>query len=115
MKKRESRQEQSRIKQRRWQAHIHAWEKSGLPQNGYCRQHKLSSSQFCYWKRKLKRTKISAVSFVPVPVYTSKQKSDVPVSNSSGLTIVFDSGIKIGLDNNFNVQALTDAVLVLKT
>ena len=115
MKDKKNRQEQSRIKRRQWQAHIYAWEKSGLPQNEYCRQHKLSSSQFCYWKKKLKQTKKSAVNFVPVPACTTGQQSDVPVNNFSGLTIFLDSGIRIGLDNHFNVRALADAISVLGT
>ncbi len=115
MKNKKNRQEQSRIKRRQWQAHVHAWEKSGLHQNEYCRQHKLSSSQFCYWKKKLKQTKKSAVNFVPVPACTTGQQSDVLVNDSSGLTIFFENGIRIALNNHFNVRALADAVSVLGT
>ncbi len=114
MKDQKSGKEQSRIKQRQWQAHIHACGKSGLAQNEYCRRNNLSSGQFCYWKKKLKQTKRSAVNFVPVPTCKSGKKSDAPARSSSGLTIFLDNGIKIGLDNRFNARTLADAVLVLR-
>ncbi len=109
-----SRKEASKIKQRQWQAHIQAWENCGLHQNEYCRQHKLSSSQFCYWKKKLKQVNQSTVNFVPVPACTSVQKPGEPSNNSSGLTIILDGGVRIGLDNHFSTRALVDAISVLK-
>lgn len=42
MKKEKSWKERAKIKQRRWQVHVEAWEKSGLRQNEYCRQHALT-------------------------------------------------------------------------
>ncbi|MCK5516496.1 MAG: hypothetical protein KAI39_06445 [Desulfobulbaceae bacterium] len=114
MADKKSRKETSKIKQRQWQAHIQAWGKSGLLQNEYCRQHKLSSSQFCYWKKKLKQAKKSTVNFVPVPACTSVQEPGMPSNNSSGLTIILDGGVRIGLDNHFSTRALADAISVLK-
>ena len=109
-----SRNEASKIKQCQWQAHIQAWEKSGLLQNKYCRQHQLSSSQFCYWKKKLKQAKTSTVNFVPVPACTSVQKPGEPSNNFSGLTVILNGGVRIGLDNHFSTRALADAISVLK-
>lgn len=108
-----SRQEQSRIKKRKWQAHLHAWKKSGLSQVEYCRQHDLSSSKFCYWKRKLNRSEESAVSFVSVPVCAQPEVSSQQPINDSGLTILLKSGIRIGVDNNFSSRTLADVVAVL--
>ncbi|MDX2495400.1 MAG: hypothetical protein QNK27_10595 [Desulfuromusa sp.] len=110
-----SRKEASKIKQRQWQAHIQAWKKSGLLQNEYCRQHKLRSSQFCYWKKKLKQAKKTTVSFVSVPACTSVQKPGEPSNNFSGLTVILDGGIRIGLDNHFSTRALADAISVLRS
>ena len=33
-----------------WQAHIDSWQKSGLSQTEYTRQHKLSVKSFAYYK-----------------------------------------------------------------
>ena len=115
MKNKKNWKEQSKIKQRQWQAHIHAWEKSGLTQNEYCRQNNLRNNQFCYWKKKLKQTtKRSTVDFVPVPACTSRQKSEEVSENSSGVTIILNGGIKIGLDNHFSTKALADVISVFK-
>lgn len=112
MKLKTSRKKQSNIKQRQWQAHIHAWRKSGLTQNEYCRQRQLSNSQFCYWKKKLKQLDKSSVSFVPVPTCTKEKLAD-PIDKDSGVTIILTSGVKIKLSNTFNPGNLADAVSVL--
>ncbi len=115
MKDKKNWQEQSEIKQRQWQAHINAWKKSGLAQNEYCRQNNLRNNQFCYWKKKLKHTaKWSTVDFVPVPVCTSRQKPEEVLESSSGVTIILNGGIKIGLDSHFSTKTLTDVLSVLK-
>ncbi len=115
MQNKMSRQEESKNKQRRWQAHLHAWKNSGLTQNEYCKQHKLRSNQFCYWKKKLKQTKRSTVNFVPVPACISKQRPGAVSGNPSGLTIILDDGIRIGLDNQFSTRALADVISVLRS
>lgn len=115
MKHEKRREETSRIKQRQWRAHIQTWGKSGLTQNEYCRQHKLSSSQFCYWKKKLQQAEKSTASFVPVPVCTSVQEPVKQSNTFSGLTIIFDDDVRIGLDNHFNPRALEDVIKVLRS
>ena len=37
-------------RQRRWQAHVNALEKSGLNRTEYCSQHNLSYHALTYWK-----------------------------------------------------------------
>jgi hypothetical protein len=39
-------------KRRWWEAHVRAWERSGLRQSEYCRRQKLDRSVFGYWKQK---------------------------------------------------------------
>jgi hypothetical protein len=112
MKHKSNKKEQSKIKRRQWQAHLYAWGRSGLTQNEYCKQHNLSSSKFCYWKKKLTQQSKPSVSFIPVPICTS-EKSAHPVNNDSGLTIFLKSGIRIRLNNSFNSQALANAVSAL--
>ncbi len=114
MRNKMSRKEELKNKRRRWQAHLESWKNSGLNQNEYCKQHKLRSNQFCYWKKKLQPTKRSTVDFVQVPACISGQKPGAVSDNSSGLTIILDDGIRIGLDNHFSPRALADAISVLR-
>lgn len=54
-----------------WSGHIEAWQRSGLSQGAYCRQHGLSQSSLNYWRARLSKSdKVSApsVTFVPVPL-----------------------------------------------
>ena len=36
-----------------WQDHLEQWQRSGLTQVAYCRQHGLNRDQFGYWKKRL--------------------------------------------------------------
>ena len=56
-----------------WRSHIDAWQRSGLSQAAYCREHQLVKSRFTYWKNKLQkshssRTVQSGPGFVPVEI-----------------------------------------------
>jgi hypothetical protein len=54
-----------------WSEHIATWQRSGLRQGVYCRQHGLSQSSLNYWRARLRKSdKVSApsVTFVPVPL-----------------------------------------------
>ena len=44
------------IKEKHWQQQIESWEKSHLAKAEYCRRNGLKSSQFLYWKTKLRRS-----------------------------------------------------------
>ncbi len=102
-------------KRRLWQAHVHAWRKSGLSQVDYCQRHKLSSSQFCYWKKKANQKKSrNSVSFVPVPVSVPDSELPVTVDDDSGLTIHLENGISISLTNNFAANTMTRVVDLLR-
>ena len=106
-------QKRSAKKRKLWQAHVRAWEKSGLSQNEYCRRNKLSCSQFCYWKKNLGQQQAkTSVSFVPVPAHVPELSSNSG-SDDSGLTIFLDNGIRIGLNNDFTSATLTKVVAVL--
>ena len=115
MKDKMSRKEESKVKQRRWQAHIEAWVESGLCQNEYCRQYRLSSSQFCYWKKKLKQSKSPAVNFVPLPACISREGTGESSKISSGVSIIIDGDVRISLEDRFSTQALADAISVLRS
>jgi len=54
-----------------WTEHIAAWQRSGLSQGAYCRQHGLSQSSLSYWRARLAKASEKApapsVTIVPVP------------------------------------------------
>jgi len=60
-----------------WAGHIAAWQRSGLGQGAYCRQHGLSQSSLSYWRKRLgvtnDRDAASFVTIVPVPLPASAQ------------------------------------------
>ncbi len=100
-----------RGKQRFWQTHIRAWEKSGLSINEYCRRNSLKANQFCYWKKKLSGDNQDTIKFVPIAVEHQKD-AEKPEPGDSGVIISFDK-ISIKLNNDFNPSVLVKAVAVL--
>jgi len=109
----ESWQQQCRAKRRFWLAHIQAWQKSGLLQSDYCRQHDLSIHQFGYWKRKIKANDRQGEKpkFVPVPVILADSGSENDQFDS-GLEVQVGN-VTIKLANGFNAEALSRAVSIL--
>ncbi len=99
-------------KQRFWQVHIHAWKRSGLSQNDYCGRNQISSSQFGYWKKKLRQGSSPPVSFVPVSSAATELQTTSSGSNS-GLTIFLGDSIKIGLTNDFIPATLVRVIATL--
>ena len=57
-----------------WVGHIAAWQRSGLTQGAYCRQHGLALSSLRYWRARLDKSKDtetasgSSVTIVAVPL-----------------------------------------------
>ncbi len=54
-------------KQTFWQQHISEWEKSGLTQTAYCKQHNIKLANFGYWRTRLNRSNPSR-KLIPVPI-----------------------------------------------
>jgi len=109
-----NRQGQSSKKRRFWQAHLGAWQKSGLTQNEYCRRHQLGSSQFRYWKKSLEQhDQTTSLNFIPVPVGSSTLPAGSN-RNDSGLTIVASNNMHIRLEHNFSPSALSKVIAVLE-
>ena len=100
-------------KKRFWEVHVRAWGRSGLSQNDYCKRNQLSSSQFCYWKKKLGQSCNAPLSFIPVAIGSKEQKATTTTSDS-GLTIYLDSSVKIGLSNDFTPSTLVKVVAALE-
>ena len=57
-------------RERKWREHVGAWQKSGLSQAAYCRQHGLMQHDFSWWKGEIARRDPRASAVVPtfVPV-----------------------------------------------
>lgn len=94
-----------------WRDHLARWEKSGLSQNEYCRQNRLSAVQLRYWKKKFHRSKKeSPLTFVPVP--TEIPPSLERENHLSGLTILLEKGIRIRLEKNFCGETLEKVIAI---
>jgi len=101
-------------KRRFWEAHVRAWQKSGLSQNEYCRRSEISNGQFCYWKRVLcKNPDKSSSAFVPVPI-NSEQRLQQEQKQDSGLTILLNNDIRIRLSKRFDPTTLASAAEALR-
>ncbi len=91
-----------------WKRHINEWGRSGITQIEYCRQHKLSTKSFTYWKRRLRQK--SSVSFVPVQV---KPETPIAVDRSSELVLHKD-GYRIEIKEGFNPVALGEVLQAIR-
>ena len=96
-----------------WKVHIRAWERSGFPQNEYCRRNKLRSNQFTYWKTKFNREHSAPVNFVPVPIASTRQVTRIPDFNDSGLSVLLGT-VEIKIANNFNPTCFSKVVSILE-
>ena len=65
-----------------WAGHISGWQRSGLSQGAYCRQHGLSQSSLIYWRKRLGPTigtkAVPVVTIVPVPLPDPCQVDTTP-------------------------------------
>jgi len=91
-----------------WKRHIKEWERSGIRQTEYCREHKLSTKSFTYWKRRFRQK--SPVSFVPVQV---KPEPRIAIDDTSGLVLSKD-GYRIEIKEGFNPAALGEVLQTIR-
>ena len=91
-----------------WKQHIKECGRIGITQIEYCRQHKLSTKSFTYWKRRLRQK--SSVSFVPVQV---KPETPIAVDRSSELVLHKD-GYRIEIKEGFNPVALGEVLQAIR-
>lgn len=90
----------SNEKQNLWSEHIQRWQESGLTQQGYCREHHLAPHQFTYWKHKLlKGSDVATPAGGTKSAFVQAQVNTIAAGCSSGLTLVFPSGLRLtGID-----------------
>ena len=91
-------------KRRFWERHIEDCSRRGSSQVEYCREHKLSTKSFTYWKRRIRQT--GSISFVPLRVKPEAQNTS---SNSSALVLCKD-GYRIEIEEDF-IPAMLATVL----
>ncbi len=104
--------EQSK-KQRHWQAHVKAQERSGLSRAEYCRQHKLSYHALTYWQRKKSGPQQAGTTLVPVP--PERIFHEPAQSKCSGLKILVKDQLSIEVDNHFSPTTLNRVLTVLES
>lgn len=83
-----------------WRSHIDAWQRSGLSQAAYCREHELVKCRFTYWKNKLQQGHSSpavrpASGFVPVEIIDAEPAFTVRLPNGVILEGVCDKNLAL--------------------
>ncbi len=95
-----------------WQAHIKAYQRSGLSQAEYCRQNNLRSNRLRYWKKKFQNQQDSQnPSFVNLPLTITETKPSA--KSESGVSVMLSEKITLSLSINFDESTLTKAVDIL--
>jgi len=93
-----------------WQQHISQWQKSGVSQAKYCKQHGLKANRFSYHKLKFKAkpAQISSSAFIKIPVAQAAVKE-----TQAPLTLNFASSLSLsGIEaNNIGLVKQLAAVL----
>ena len=81
----------------RWQQHILDQHSSGLNISAYCRLHKLASSSFFVWRRKLKHadTPVATQRFVPVTITAANPIAEVCLPNGIVVKLPIDTEVSL--------------------
>ena len=81
----------------RWQQHILDQQRSGRNISAYCREHKLTSSQFFAWRRKLKLTDHTSKTqrFVPVTLAATLPMVEVTLPNGIVVKLPIDTEVSL--------------------
>lgn len=85
-----------------WQAHVVAWEQSGVSQAEYCRRQGLSVKIFGYWKRKFQCNE-SALTFVPVSIKPAQVTANKSIAS---LRLVIGSDYSVEISDGFKTETL---------
>ena len=83
---------------------IPVYEKSGLTQKAFCKEHHLSFFTFQYWLRKYRDKEVTPSSFVELKVSSGKFRA-------SGLEIIFPSGAKIICHDQSDISLIRSLIL----
>ncbi len=96
------------------QAHVKAFQQSGLSRAAYCRQHNLSYHALTYWcnKEGSRQCSPSQVNLVPVPLHRSHPLSAKDTRFS--LRLCLQQGIAIEIGDQFSSDTLLRLLSVLE-
>ena len=83
---------------------ISLFEKSGLSQKAFCKEHHVAYSTFQYYLRKFRRKEITSSSFVEI---VPSRKT----INPAALEIVFPTGAKIICDSQSDISLIRALIL----
>jgi hypothetical protein len=84
-----------------WLSHFEKWASSGLSQEKYCKQHKISFAKFGYWRTKLlasDKSKSPSKELFKSICFSSKQ--EVHSSKDVSISILLQNGVRIMLNVN---------------
>jgi len=103
-----SRKEELAQKRRYWRQHLDDWQKSGLTQVAYCRQHELCRHRFQYWKKKFYPKEPPAFIELQFPSGPEGKYGHQP------LCLMLGSGYQIAVERDFDPVALKQLIGVLR-
>ena len=103
----QSRQKQIKHGREHWQAHMEAWQRSGLSRAAYCRQHGINKNTFAYWRHRLKEN-AAPVKLVQLPTGTVKQ------AEKASLRLVVNDRISIDVSDGFQPETLSRVLEVVR-
>ena len=106
-----SRAEQLEQKRSYWKQHVESWQKTGITQVEYCRQHNLKHDQLVYWKKRFLNTDTD-VSFVPLKL---ADLLGIPAQpDRTSLSLVVNNYFKIETRAGFDAQLLRQLIFALR-
>ena len=102
-------------RERKWREHLAAWQKSGLSQAAYCRQHGLTQNDFSWWKREIARRGQGTLRMAPafVPVHVTLPPT-LPPTSSYAFELELRGGRVLRFDARVDAAALNSIVRVLE-
>jgi hypothetical protein len=104
------RKNQKYSKEQMYQA-IEKWQGSGLTQVKFCEQERLSAKAFCYWLRKYRSEKTTAIpvanneAFIPVSV-SDTSNFQPPLPSGERIELFFPNGVRLNCPAGIEVNQL---------
>lgn len=80
-------------KQQYWQAHINAWQDSGLSQAAYCQDQQLSLASFGYWRKRCSDSFSPPVPSV-IPVLRESLRNGAQLRSPGGWQIMLPADLE---------------------
>jgi hypothetical protein len=103
-----------------WRKHVQQWQRSGVTQSQYCREHDLSIAAFHWWRRKLTPGQPEVdpqkeLPLTPVPTFTEiRIPEGDPAAAAYPYEIILPDRTQLHLRKNFDAEAVTALVSLLR-